>query len=98
MGVSVNGKPTVSKTVTWGSTPHTPAMLIEVNTGTMAMVGYQSSFKVECREKSCKKCALRFRCYTSREEKIDIDMDDWFKVNKVIKHKILYEEISCKVL
>ena len=64
-------------------------MLIEVNTGTMAMVGYQPSFKVECYEKSCKKCALRFRCYTSRENKIEIDFDDWFKVNKVIKHKIL---------
>jgi len=62
-------------------------MLIEVNTGTMAMVGYQPSFKVLCYEKSCKKCALRFRCYTSN--KLTINFDDWFKINKVIKHKIL---------
>ena len=72
-----------------GSNPASDTMIIEVGTGILGMVGMDASFKVECYEKSCKKCVLRFKCYTTRDTTLKIDMDDWFKVNKKIKHKIL---------
>jgi hypothetical protein len=64
-------------------------MLIEVSTGIMAMVGYTPILKVECYEKSCKNCAVRFKCYTSRDGKLEIGLDEWFSINKVIEHKII---------
>ncbi len=70
-------------------------MLIEVNTGLIGMIS-SAYFRVECFEKNCRKCYLRFRCYTTRDEKIEIGYDEWFKINKIIEHKVLIPATEAK--
>jgi len=63
-------------------------MRIVIRFGMAEMAGMYP-FSVDCQELDCKKCYLRFRCLTSRDECLEIDSDIWFKhINKKIRWKL----------
>lgn len=56
-------------------------MEIYVDTGSASLAGIYP-FRIRCYESTCDKCILRFKCFTGRNEQLEISWDEWIEVRK----------------